>query len=86
MPYISDSRYLLTDEDSGNIRKKMPEKSNVELKAAAVMSRGDYRKQQELQVVMLRNIGVNEELFQDYGMKELVIQVKQQKSLRKKNS
>lgn len=48
-------------------RRLGPRKTNVELRAVAVQSRGDYKKQQALHVVTFRNFRVREELFVDYG-------------------
>lgn len=61
--YVSDRWYLRGDENSKEFRSPRPEKANVEFRAAAVRSTGDYRKEQALQVIPLRNIRVDKELF-----------------------
>lgn len=66
--HINYQRYLLRDERSIETRRVSPRKADVETRAAAVGNREDYREQQALQVVMLRNNRVGEELCVDYSM------------------
>lgn len=50
-------------------RNLPPKEANVQSRSVAVMSREEYRKQQVLHAVTLKNIRVSEELFEDYGLK-----------------
>lgn len=65
----SDQRYLLRDENSMETWRLRPRQASVEFKAAFLKSRLDFRKQQALRVVTLRNTRVNKELFVQYSMK-----------------
>lgn len=69
MQYISDPRDVQGNDDSMDTRKLRLRKANVEYRAAAAKSTGEYRKQQTLQVDTLRNIRVREEPFVDCVVK-----------------
>lgn len=67
--YISNPRCLLGDEDSKETRRIKPREANVESGAAALKCRNEYKKQQALQLFMLRKIRDGDELFVNYGIK-----------------
>lgn len=52
--------FLPGHENSTKIRELKPKKGNVELKATVAKSIENYRKQQAVQAVSLRNIGAGE--------------------------
>lgn len=69
MRYLKNPPYISGDEKSMETRTLGPMKANVELKAAKNKSRADYRKEQALQIVALRNNEVCEKVFLDYEVK-----------------
>lgn len=50
-------------------RRLGPREASVQFRAAAVESRGEYRRQLARQVITLENIKIGEELFENYDIK-----------------
>lgn len=69
MRYITDSRCLPGDEGSLKTWRLRPKETNVEFRPAALKYNKDYRTQQALQVITLRNFKVCEQPFVDCSMK-----------------
>lgn len=69
VPYISDKRKLPGEKKNGESRRSSPRNANVELRDAVRRFIPHYGMQEILQVVTLRNIKIDEELFVDSGMK-----------------
>lgn len=67
MHYINDSRYVPEDENRIQTLRLKPKQLSVQVRAAAEKCTDDYRKQETLEVVTLKNIRAGEELFVDYG-------------------
>lgn len=67
--YISGPRYLPGDKRRMKTRRLTTRGANVDFRDAALKSREQYKKQQGLQMVALRNISFREELFMDYDTK-----------------
>lgn len=66
---MNDPRYMPENNCRIETGKRKPRELSVELRAAAVKFRSDYKKPQALRVVKVRNTSVDEELFVDCGMK-----------------
>lgn len=64
-----DPPYLPTDTNGMENWKLRPRKPNLEFRPAAVKSRTDYRNQQTLRMVTLRDLRAGKELATDYHKK-----------------
>lgn len=69
MRYISHPWYLPDNEESGGRRRLKTRMAKVSFKCAAQRSTVDCRKQEIMDVGILRNIKIGEELLVDYCMK-----------------
>lgn len=69
MRNINDARYLPGNEKSKESQKLRQREVEVGFRAAAPNVRAEYRSQQLLHVINLRNIEAGEELFVDYSIK-----------------
>lgn len=65
MRQVNEPRCLSEDVGSKQTQRLRARDANVEFKTAAIKSRKDYRMQQALQVITLRNIKIGEELVVD---------------------
>lgn len=72
MRFIDDPRSLLAGEKNLEFQRLALEEAVVVDKAAAAESRADYRKQQTLQVAILRNNRAGNQLLVDYSAKYLL--------------
>lgn len=68
MRYNSHPWYLLEAQGSMKTRRTRPRKASVELRSEASQSTADYRNEQALLLVTLRNIRAGDELAVGYGI------------------
>lgn len=72
MHYISDPRYLFAIREGAKRMKVRARKPNVYFTASRKVSRGDFRKHELIQLIVLRNIKVGRELSVQHGEKFLL--------------